>query len=171
MPDRSEARLRFQQYVEDFGPSLYRVAYRMTGCSSTAEDLVQETFVAAWQGLHKLRDPLAVRAWMFSILRNLSLKQRRKGMRNGSLNGLSSEPVAVDRGLETSEREDWLQFGLAQLPELDRLMLLMHVMEDLSVGEIGEVLGMPKGTVMSRLHRARKKLEPILADQEKGGDR
>jgi len=141
---------------------MYRVAWRLTGNSGTAEDLVQETFVQAWQKIDSLRDVTKMRSWMFAILRNQNLKAIRKKRPTASPD---VESVIDHRGDESQQQEksDIVQAAIEELDEDQRMPILLVSMEGLSVEEASEILGVPKGTVLSRMHRGRKRLKEILS--------
>jgi RNA polymerase sigma-70 factor (ECF subfamily) len=130
----------FQSAVEQFADSIYRVAYRMSG----SHELVQETFMAAWKNLHQIQQPDRIRYWLMGILRNQFTKQ------------LSQE---------TRHRHEVLnlQTAIASLDDNQRLPILLTIMEGWSTEDVAELLGVPRGTILSRLHRGRQKLKTILA--------
>ena len=165
MASEQESRFRFEQCVESCADSLYRVAFRLTGDSTLASELVQETFLNAWQNLESLRDPERIRGWMFSILRNQYSKLVRKESRSGA--SLSHDVVAPAERSE-EQRDDvseQVQQAIDGLDDKHKLPLLLVAMEQLSVDEAARVLDLPRGTVLSRLHRGRQKLKSILERQ------
>ena len=145
----------FQSAVEQFADSIYRVAYRMSG----SHELVQETFMAAWKNLHQIQQPDRIRYWLMGILRNQFTKQLSQETRHRH-EVLNLEPVtaAEDRVLKDS-----LQTAIASLDDDQRLPILLTIMEGWSTEEVAELLGVPRGTILSRLHRGRQKLKTILA--------
>lgn len=165
MPDEPDQRRMFEQCIDQLGPAMYRVAFRLTGCASTAGDLVQESFVQAWQGLESLNDLRKMRSWMFSILRNQHCKQLRRTTRERTAESAVFSGLPAPAGSSRHEEQELLQFALDRLDDGHKLPLLLNVMEDLSVEEIAESMDLPPGTVMSRLHRGRKKLKAIIDRQ------
>ncbi|HMO35330.1 MAG TPA: RNA polymerase sigma factor [Gemmatales bacterium] len=154
--------------IEDLVPlyyeALYRYAYRLTGSSSDADDLVQETFVTAQAKIQQLRDPDKVRSWLFSILHNAFLLHQRHQRKVYSLsweNGLEQEIVSrvIEPPLIT---EDQLQQALLSIPPDYRAILVLYYFEEYSYRELAEQLKLPLGTVMSRLSRAREHLRKKL---------
>ncbi len=146
--------------------SLLRVARRMTGDASSAEDLVQETMLLAWRNFAQLREVSTVRPWLFRILMNAFYARGRK---------LRSAPAMV--ALETPAGERWLKQLWAPAPSMEaadaaraletlteehRTVLLLGVVEGFTCQEIAEILSVPLGTVMSRLSRARQALRNRL---------
>ncbi len=158
---RPEARRQFEECVDRCADSLFRVAYRLTGNRTLASELVQETYLSAWQSIDSLKDPDRIRPWMFSILRNQYTKLLHKEKRHVPTthdlsDGSTPEPTdgdAVDR----------MQAALSVLDEKHKLPLLLVAIEGMTVEEAARVLDTPRGTVLSRLHRGRQKLKEILS--------
>lgn len=149
----------FQSAVEQFADSIYRVAYRMSGSHELAQELVQETFLAAWKNLHQIQQPDRIRYWLMGILRNQFTKQLSQETRHRH-ELLSVEPVTV---AEDRVLKDSLQTAIASLDDDQRFPILLTIMEGWSTEEVAELLGVPRGTILSRLHRGRQKLKTILA--------
>ena len=158
---------------------LYRLAVRLTGRATDAEDLVQETCIRALRGLDGLREEQRVRGWLSQILSRLVIDRARRDspeVAMGDLDALDRfslyDLIADEDPFPYSDRlhEDFLaQFqteevraALLALPEAFRVPLVLIYTEDLSYAELAETLGCPIGTVMSRLHRGRKLLERQL---------
>ena len=144
-------------------PSLRRYARGLTGDPDRADDLVQDTLERAWGGYGRWRRRGQLRAWMFSIMHNqfvdgLRAQQRRAEMDTG---GVLPEGVARPTQTDELELRD-LDRHLSHLgPEL-RAVLLLVAVESFSYKEAAGVLGVPVGTVMSRLSRARQRLAALL---------
>ncbi len=161
MPKDSDPRKLFEACVESCADSMYRVAWRLTGNSSAAEDLVQESYSQAWQKIDSLRDHSKMRSWMFAILRNQYLKAIRKKRPVAS----PEVDLIVDRRCDKTEEyenADIVQRALEELDENQRLPILLVSMEGMSVDEASEILDIPRGTVLSRMHRGRKRLKEII---------
>jgi len=170
----------FETEALSFLDALYRTALRMTRSEAEAEDLVQETYIRAFRFRHQFTPGTNLKAWLFRILTNTFINQyRRKAarpdetelddveesilyrhMRDVSPGSASLDPETelIDNTL-SSEVTD----ALEALPEKFRTTLLLDV-EGFSYKEIAEVLDIPIGTVMSRLHRGRKFLQKRLYD-------
>ena len=170
----------FETEALSFLDALYRTGLRMTRSEAEAEDLVQETYIRAFRFRHQFTPGTNLKAWLFRILTNTFINQyRRKAarpdttelddveesilyrhMRDVSPGSASPDPEAqlIDNTL-SSEVKD----ALEALPEKFRTTLLLDV-EGFSYKEIAEVLDIPIGTVMSRLHRGRKFLQKRLYD-------
>lgn len=142
---------------------LYRYAYRLTGNVADAEDLTQQTYLAAQEKLHQLRDLEAARSWLFQILRRLFLKSCRKRQPNSEIDTrMSMEDVAVETDFDTGLNAEFIQEKLDELPDHFRLALLMFYFEGKSYETIAKTLDIPLGTVMSRLARAKNHLRSRL---------
>jgi RNA polymerase sigma-70 factor (ECF subfamily) len=163
MPAPSTLQRQFELAVEEHSDALYRVAYRLTGNRDLAVELVQETCLHAWQGLASLRDPQRLRAWIFGILRNQFTRLLKRESR---FHTLTEDAVLniVDPSTAGHEpgRQDDVQWALVQLDEDQRLPLLLVAMEGFSVEEAAGILGIPEGTVLSRLHRGRQRMRTLL---------
>jgi RNA polymerase sigma-70 factor, ECF subfamily len=140
--------------------SLLRVAQRLTGSPSTAEDLVQDCLLLAWRSFHQLRPGTNARAWLFRILFNAFYASGRKLRNAPDIVPLAAGTAAVfpgfDEAAEVSQAFDRL--GIEH-----RTVLLLGVVEGFTCAEMAEILSVPIGTVMSRLSRARQALRTQLA--------
>lgn len=174
-------RSAFRTLVERTQVVAYRVALRMLGSPAEAEDALQEAYLQIWNARTRLRDPDAVRGWMFAIVRNVASKRARARQRRrkrepqsvgatGDMDRLASYLAAESPGPEDVVAEAQLRatvMGLVDtLGEKHRVVLLLRVVDGMGYDEIAQSLGLPVGTVESRLHRARqllgKKLERAL---------
>jgi RNA polymerase sigma-70 factor (ECF subfamily) len=152
-----------QPLVDAYYAALYRYAYRLSGCRADAEDLTQEAFCKAQRNLAQLRDPGCVRSWLFRIVRNVYLQQKRSEGRQPEipLNGIGdvAEPLPAPLPEIDPER---LQEALNDLPEAFRTPIILYYFEDFGYREIAEQMDLPMGTVMSRLARAKAHLRARL---------
>lgn len=145
-----------------------RTAFLITRNRAAAEDAVQEAFVQVLRTIGSLRDLGAFRPWFYRILVNAAKRSTRRAWRILPLaqpqeerTDLGPSPDEVAIGLEESAQ---VRAALASLPESQREILVLRYYTDLSEAEIAEALGVPAGTVKSRLHRAREALAARLAD-------
>lgn len=148
-------------------PRLFRVAYGILRDPSTAEDAVQQAIVDIWRYLRRLRDPDRFEAWAYRIVVNACTDEVR---RRRSAAGLASriEPSARDEYAAVLDR-DQLSRGFARLSVDHRAVIVMRYLLDLSVEDTAEALGVPPGTVASRLNRALQSLRGALeADARRG---
>jgi RNA polymerase sigma-70 factor (ECF subfamily) len=145
----------------------YRIAYRRLGQEADALDAVQEGFIKAFRNLDGLRRGRSFRSWLLRIIMNVSidLRRQRERRRAGDLRArpLGAEAGVAVRGLEDAELRNQLNEALAALPEAHRKTFVLHADAELAYREVAEVLGVPVGTVMSRLFHARRKLQALLA--------
>ncbi|RZS84694.1 MULTISPECIES: sigma-70 family RNA polymerase sigma factor [Pigmentiphaga] len=146
-------------------PRLRRYARALAGDRAAADDLVQDTLERAWARLHTWHTGRDLGAWLLSIMHNLRVDQLR-GQRlntvpwNETLDDMPSRPTQAD-GIELED----LEHALAQLPEEQRAVLLLVALEGMRYAEVADTLGIPLGTVMSRLSRGRERLRLILDGQ------
>jgi len=170
---------RFAEQATPFIDQLYAAAVRMTRNPADAEDLVQETFVRAYRGFGSFQDGTNLRAWLYRILTNTFINSYRAAQRRPEQSELDDvEELYLYRrigGLEAASlgrsAEDELmdlftdtqvQDAVDALPEQFRLAVLLADVDGFSYKEIAEILDVPIGTVMSRLHRGRKALQKSL---------
>ncbi len=183
---------RFADLAMEHMGSLYTAALRMTRNRADAEDLVQETYLKAYRAFHTFEEGTNLKAWLYRILTNTYInayraKKRRPeqaevedvedlylyhrlGGLEGAASGHSAEEEVLDHFTETEVKE-----AIEALPEQFRVAVLLADVEGFSYKEIAEILDIPIGTVMSRLHRGRRALQKALFDfgMERGlvGDR
>ena len=159
--------------------SLYSAALRMTRNPSDAEDLVQETYLKAYRGFGSFQEGTNLKAWLYRILTNTFIntyraKKRRPEQtemedvedlylyrRLGGLEAATAGRSAEDQVLERFTDEDVKQ-AVEALPENFRIAVLLADVEGFAYKEIAEILDIPIGTVMSRLHRGRRALQKAL---------
>lgn len=149
--------------VTEHSETLYRYAYRLSGSAADAEDLTQQTFLAAHRHLEQLREPGRAKSWLYAILRNVYLKQLRSqgGVQVNSLQDVAEPAAGV--ALEAPIDDEQLQAALLELPAEYRSPVVLFYFSELSYKEIAEQLEVPIGTVMSRLARAKSLLKKRLA--------
>ena len=155
----------FDTLVRNYMEQAFRVAYRVVGHREDAEDLVQESFLAAYQYLDSFDVGRPFGPWLMRIVLNRGSNLRRSRTRRSTepeTEGVSEAPSA----LEVSERTDTgkiLQEALATLSERQRLIVTMFDVDGLTSTEIGEMLELAPGTVRWHLHEARRQLRGVLA--------
>ena len=171
-----------EQFTADamqYAPQLFSTALRMTRSRSDAEDLVQETYIKGWRSFHTFQEGTNLRAWLFRIMTNTYINkynaQKRKGTevelddveelflykRLGSIDQSQLSSSAEDQMLELFT-DDEVKSALEDLPEDFRIPVLLSDVDGFSYKEISEMLEIPIGTVMSRLHRGRKAMQKML---------
>jgi RNA polymerase sigma-70 factor (ECF subfamily) len=149
----------FSELARAASGRLYVVARLILRDDGWAEDATQEALVAAWQRLSGLRDPDRFEAWLHRLLVNACYREARRGRRRGSIEvhvdplAMPEAPGADDLGIDVAVR-DQLERGFRRLDVDQRTVLVMHYYLGFSLDDAALVLGIPPGTVRSRLHRA-----------------
>ena len=141
-------------------PALRRYARALTGDRERADDLVQDTLARALSRIHLWRPAASIRPWLFTIMHNLFLNERRRASRMVPLGADPAEPAA-DRADSRALLDD-LDRALGQLAEDQRAAVLLVGVEEMSYDDAAKVLGIPIGTLMSRLSRGREQLRRLL---------
>jgi len=157
---------------------LYRMAYRLTGSPSDAEDLLQDTLVKAYGRRHQLAEIEQLRAWLLRVLHNTYIDQQRSKARSplrlitrkpqesndpdDAYEQIPSPAPGPDKLMEQKQTSAILQSAINALPADQRHICLLHDVEGYSFPEIMEILKVPLGTIKSRLHRGRENLRKLL---------
>ena len=171
-------RVRFEEEALDLSDQVYGVARRLVGSREEAEDLVQETYARAFRSWRSFQAGTNLRAWLFRILTNLNIDRGRKVQRTPDLQPLEENDYFLYNKLEESgfdgnpderrvvERlsQNDAVTALADLPHDFRDVVLLVDLADFTYSDAAEILGIPIGTVMSRLHRGRRILKRTLAE-------
>jgi RNA polymerase sigma-70 factor (ECF subfamily) len=166
----------FEPLVEKYRQRVWRLAYNMLRDREEAWDVAQEAFVRAWQALPNFRGQSAFYTWLFRIVMNVASDRARARAARGRAFGTERIPeedwdrVLVEQPHESqpdaaaagSERRAQIEKALAKLSDDHRRIVVLSDIEGLSYKEIADVLDIPMGTVMSRLHNARKRLKAAL---------
>jgi RNA polymerase sigma-70 factor, ECF subfamily len=165
--------------VRRYQDRLYPTVLRLTGCAEDAQDLLQETFLRAYQKLGRFHGESSFYTWIYRIAVNIALSGRRKRRPTARLDERSSgepssptaDPRETDPSLpvERAERDRIIQDALNSLAPDHRAVVVLKEFDGLHYEEIGAILGIPVGTVRSRLHRARCDLRAklrVLLDEE-----
>ena len=178
-------RVRFEEEALELSDQVYQVARRLTGSREEAEDLVQETYARAFRAWRSFEPGTNLRAWLFRILTNLNIDRGRKIQRTPDTQPLEEhdyflynklEEATPDgtpderRVLDRLSQNDAVS-ALAELPHDFRDVVLLVDLADFTYSDAAQILDIPIGTVMSRLHRGRRILKGTLAGaaaQERG---
>lgn len=169
----------FVDQAMEYMPALYTAALRLTRSKPDAEDLVQETYLKAYRSFGGFEQGTNLRAWLYRILTNTFINSYRAKQRRPQESDLEEtedlylfKKISGSPGLGRSAEEELMDyFGDAEikeaieaLPEQFRIAVLLADVEGFSYKEISDILEVPVGTVMSRLHRGRKALQKHLAE-------
>jgi RNA polymerase sigma-70 factor (ECF subfamily) len=169
----------FATQAMEFMPSLYSAALRMTRNPADAEDLVQETYLKAYRAFGSFQEGTNLKAWLYKILTNTFINAYRSKKRRPEQTELDDvedlylyrrlgglEAAAAGRSAEEEVldlfTESEIKDAIEALPEQFRMAVLLADVEGFSYKEIADILDIPIGTVMSRLHRGRKSLQKTL---------
>jgi RNA polymerase sigma-70 factor (ECF subfamily) len=176
MAEEARDRVRFEEEVLELADQAYRVARRLAPTQEEAEDLVQETFARAFRSWRQYQPGTNLRAWLFRILTNLNIDRGRKVQRTPDIQPMEEGDYYLYNRLEESgagededrvvERlsQDSIVEALAAVPHDFRDVVVLVDIGDFSYADAAQILDIPIGTVMSRLHRGRRNLKQALAE-------
>ena len=172
-------RARFEEEALGLADQIYRVARRLVGSREEAEDLVQETYARAFRSWRSYTPGTNMRAWMLRILTNLNVDRGRRIQRTPQIQPLEetdyylANKVASSAGEEALEQEqvvermsqDSIVRALAEIQPQFRDVVVLVDIGDFTYADAAQILDIPMGTVMSRLHRGRRALKQKLAEE------
>jgi RNA polymerase sigma-70 factor (ECF subfamily) len=156
----------FDLLIARWHEPLWRYARRLSDDPDTADEVVQDVWLRVVRGIARLRDPASLRAWLFGIARRVLMDRLRKKYGEAGLVALDGDEIPAPA--DTSNLEDAIDVmhgELAQLPVTEREVLELFYLQGLSLSELAEILGIPVGTVKSRLFRARHALRQLMSDK------
>lgn len=156
----------FEELVERWQERLWRHAWRLTGDEEAAWDALQDAWIGIAGGIRRLEDPVAFPAWAYRIVSNKCRDWIRRERRRREVHEAYSENIEQEKDdhCETFERCADLKEALARLPGRDRAILALRYNEEFDTAEIAEILGVPAGTVKSRLYHARQRLRAMMEE-------
>jgi RNA polymerase sigma-70 factor, ECF subfamily len=165
----------FALMVEVYSDRLYRLAFRMLGRSDAAEDVVQETFIAAFEARESFDGRASVYTWMHRIATNNALMRLRKRRRRGQMSSIDEDDVELRLPMEVhalpsddlvhlEELQGLLQTWLDELPPLTRSVFVLRDLEDMPIGEVAVATDQTEWAAKGRLKRARAFLRNRLSD-------
>jgi RNA polymerase sigma-70 factor (ECF subfamily) len=180
LAEEARARVRFEEEALELSDQVYRVARRIAGSREEAEDLVQQTYERAFRSWRQFTPGTNLRAWLLRILTNLNIDRGRRQQRSPQTTSLDTEAgdyflynklegqsadgaVDEERVLERLS-QDSIVDALAEVPHDFRDVLVLVDIGEFSYADAAQILDIPIGTVMSRLHRGRRILKKNLAD-------
>jgi RNA polymerase sigma-70 factor (ECF subfamily) len=161
----------FGELVRRYRKGVVNVVYRMCGDNELAKDMAQEAFIRAWQNLPKYQPRSPFRNWLYRIATNATLDALRREKETVDVDTypLSGSGKGLEASTEVKDRAEIIKQAVLALPPSSRSVLVLREYEELSYKEISEALGIPIGTVMSRLNYARQRLsvdlEPYLKEE------
>jgi RNA polymerase sigma-70 factor (ECF subfamily) len=151
---------------------LYAVAVRVTRDRHRAEDALQQALITAWKELPRLRDPERFEAWSYRLVVRFAIQEARGGrVPTPAVHVLPDEPHDPDDVAARVVSRDQLERGFQRLTPEQRAVTVLHFYVGLPLGEIAELLGVPVGTVGSRLHYAKRALRAALEADERVEER
>lgn len=177
----------FAQLVQRHQRRVFNLVFRMLQDYEEASEVTQETFLAAWQGLHSFRGDARFSTWLYRIAYNSALKQVEQRKRDRALqSAMQAEQIIAEAGnegrmeteLEQHARQDFIRENLATLPVKYRAVLVLRHIQDMTYEEMAEILTVPIGTIKTHLFRARNLLKERLetfdpvafARRQRGGE-
>ncbi len=152
-------RRAFEPLVRRYGPRAYRFALGIVGDAEEAKDLSQEAFIRAYGAMERFDETRSFYPWFLTILRNVCLSYLRRRRPKVALEDVPEIPARPELAPEVRLA---METALLSLKEADREILVMKAFQDMSYAEIAETLGIPRGTVMSRLYHARRRLKEVF---------
>lgn len=162
----------FDELMMRYNQAVYRLAWTFVRNHADAEDISQEAFIRAWRSIARFDPQYRFYTWLHRITVNLCMNHFRRNKRARLVPLPGGEPGSEwqdlpdpNSAVETGELSRALDKALAELPDEQRAVLLLRAREEMSYEEIGAALGIPVGTVMSRLSRARARLRGLLKDR------
>ena len=174
----AERTKRFERDALQYMNQLYAAAMRYTRNPEDAQDLVQDTYAKAYTSFHQFEPGTNLKAWLYRVLTTTFINNYRKDQRRPQTSDSELEDWQLaeasshtsDQGKSTEDvvlenlPDSDIKNALAQIPEEFRMVVYLADVEGFSYKEIAEIVGVPTGTVMSRLHRGRKQLREKLTD-------
>ena len=167
----------FEELVRRYSERAYRAAYRVVRDAEAAEDVLQEAWLKAYRNLRKFENRSSFYTWLYRITVNLALDRQRRGKSGVAVEwndevdppveprGVVSRPADPELATGRIQVRELVAEGIQQLPDGQREVLLLREVEGMTYDEIARAMEISKGTVMSRLHYARRKLVAFLKER------
>lgn len=155
----------FEELVDRYKSLVFAMIMRTLPDRSQAEDLAQDVFLRIHRGLPYFRGEARLSTWIYRIVVNVCMQDRRRGPSSISLddaNARVATPTAADRHADDLELRDRLEKAIAQLPAQYRLLIAAHYLRGVQYEDLAEAMNLPLGTVKTQLHRAKKQLRMLL---------
>jgi RNA polymerase sigma-70 factor (ECF subfamily) len=174
--------VRFEEDALALSDQVYRVARHLVGSREEAEDLMQETYARAFRSWQSFQPGTNLRAWLLRILTNLNIDRGRRVQRTPDMQPLEANdyflvdkleeaggPISAEERVDERLSQDNIVEALAAVPHDFRDVIVLVDIGDFSYADAAQILDIPIGTVMSRLHRGRRILKGQLAEEAVGG--
>ena len=153
----------FDELIRRWHEPLWKYAWRLTGDDDAAAETVQETWLRVLRGIARLREPERLRAWLFGIARRAVMDRLRERYGEPAMVDIADvELASAEEDRDLADDIGTLHEELNQLPLLEREVLVLFYLRELTLAELAEVLAVPVGTIKSRLFRARHSLRTQL---------
>jgi RNA polymerase sigma-70 factor (ECF subfamily) len=179
LAESARDRVRFEEEALELSDQVYRVARRLVGTREEAEDLMQETYARAFRGWRGYTPGTNLRAWLLRILTNLNIDRGRRRQRSPDMQPLEEGDYFLYNKLEEASRDsnvdedrvverlsqDDIVGALSAVPHDFRDVIVLVDIGDFTYADAAQILDVPVGTVMSRLHRGRRILKQELAER------
>jgi len=182
LAERARDRVRFEEDALALSDQVYRVARHLVGSREEAEDLMQETYARAFRSWQSFQPGTNLRAWLLRILTNLNIDRGRRLQRTPDTQPLEANdyflvdkleeaggPITDEERVDERLSQDNIVEALAAVPHDFRDVIVLVDIGDFSYADAAQILDIPIGTVMSRLHRGRRILKGQLAEEAIGG--
>ena len=182
LAERARDRVRFEEDALALSDQVYRVARHLVGSREEAEDLMQETYARAFRSWQSFQPGTNLRAWLLRILTNLNIDRGRRVQRTPDMQPLEANdyflvdkleeaggPISEEERVDERLSQDNIVEALAAVPHDFRDVIVLVDIGDFSYADAAQILDIPIGTVMSRLHRGRRILKGQLAEEAVGG--
>lgn len=162
----------FRELVSQWERPLVYYIRRILGTRGVEWDVLQEVWLRVFRGIASLREPRMLAVWLYRITRRAAMRHLRENYSEPAIEqsvcDLDAIEVEIDQRLHFSPEEaEHVHRAMEKIPVAFREVLTLHFLEDLSVSEVAEVIGIPPGTVKSRLYHAKRALRAALQDMEK----
>ena len=156
----------FDELVDRWHAPLWRYIRRMADRDELAEEILQETWLRVLRGIVKLREPASLVPWLFGIARRVLMDHLRQKYKQPASNEGLDDQVVQTAEIDSRADIEHLLYEVDRLPLPQRELLTLYYLEELTVDEVAGVLGIPAGTVKSRLHHVRNLLKRNLLNEE-----
>lgn len=156
----------FDELVDRWEKRLWHYAYQVTGSDAAAWDIVQETWCGVIKGIRKLEDAAVFSRWAFRILNNKCADWLRKQHLQSRLRNELANQTDSKSDKDVTDKAESLYTAIKKLPPDRRALLVLRYREDFDIAQIAEILGIPEGTVKSRLHRTLEKLRQVMGEKQ-----